>query len=92
MDAYAHTSGELLPTSWRYPLEPMILSLISRQRVRLFAELMLKGVCFPAIQVVVGNDGRFAAIDGTHRLAASLLAGFRWVPVIVNPTSTTSKS
>jgi hypothetical protein len=50
---------------------------------------MLAGNAFPAIQVIVDNNGRFAAVDGGHRLAASILAGFEWIPTITNPTSTT---
>jgi ParB-like chromosome segregation protein Spo0J len=36
---------------------------------------------------VIGKDGRFQVINGIHRLAASLLAGFQWIPVVVNPSS-----
>ena len=41
------------------------------------------GVAFPAVNAVLGRNGGFCVVDGCHRLAASLLAGFGWLPVIV---------
>lgn len=77
---------ELLPLSWRW-LTPQPSGETSRTLIRRFAAQMLRGDCFPPIQICYKHDGRFVAIDGQHRLAASLLAGFDWIPVIENVNS-----
>jgi ParB-like chromosome segregation protein Spo0J len=41
---------------------------------------------------VIGRDGKFSVIDGHHRLEGSVLAGFRFIPVIVNPSPWPTKA
>jgi ParB-like chromosome segregation protein Spo0J len=88
MDTYVHTHGELLPLSRRWPLEPRVTG----DRVRYFAEAMLAGVCFPPVRVVLGLDRRFSVQDGHHRLEGSVLAGFDFLPVIINESPWPTKA
>lgn len=74
---------ELLPIAWRSPIDVYPASTASMARAQDFATQMLSGVVFPACAAVLGRDGRFCVVNGTHRLCASLLAGFLWLPVII---------
>lgn len=78
-----HARCELLPLAWRSSASdaapvPTVLA-----RSRHFADLMFSGIVFPACSTVLGRNGRYCVINGTHRLCASLLAGFLWLPVII---------
>jgi hypothetical protein len=82
MQAYNHIGDErceVLPIGWRWPADVRPTS----AKVRDFATRMKSGEIFPACNAVLGRNGRFAVIDGVHRLAASLLAEFLWLPVII---------
>jgi hypothetical protein len=76
-------AAELLPVAWRWPAAEANLSSTSMARVRDFCARMLRGEMFPAVSAVLGRDGRFCVVDGGHRLRASLLAGFLWLPVCI---------
>jgi hypothetical protein len=82
MSAYNHSGeGELLPVSWRWPAAEANMSAASMARARDFCARMLCGETFPAVNAVLGRDGRYCIVDGAHRLCGSLLAQFLWLPV-----------
>jgi hypothetical protein len=89
MESYRHDGkGELLPLAARWPLEPRVAG----DRVRAFAEAMLAGACFDPVRVVTGLDGRFSVQHGAHRLEASVLAGFGFIPAIINASPWPTKA
>lgn len=70
------TPHRLIPLSVLWPpLHPK-----SPELVRLFSDLMCKGVAFPPVRAVEGPPDVFRIVEGTHRAAASKLAGFTHVP------------
>jgi hypothetical protein len=89
MESYrTDEKAELLPLSRRLSENARPLSATSMARARALAALMLQGVSFDPVLVVIGADGRFAVINGHHRAAASVLAGFECIPVITNEERT----
>jgi ParB-like chromosome segregation protein Spo0J len=85
MQAYCHNAGSLLPLARLW--EPSELRPNSPVLVRRYAKLMLERVLFPPITVRFIGRWFYRICDGAHRWAASLLAGFGWIPAtIVEPT------
>ena len=76
--AYQHTSGDLLALDRICAGTPP-----GGSKAQWFADKMQAGETFPPIRIRSWANARYIVVDQRHRFAASVLAKFTHVPVVV---------